>query len=109
MLTYLSLVRPYLQSNASANKTGCWPSVPPTVQFVSWGQDHHTFFSDWDVGIDANVMYLSKTYPLLLETLVYYQHWSQILSVILGQGPIDTTDFLCWGTMTVHRTSTTGD
>ena len=60
VLTYLSLVRPYLQSNASANKTGCWPSVPPTVQFVSWGQDHHTFFSDWDVGIDANVMYLSN-------------------------------------------------
>lgn len=71
-LTDRPIVIPYLQSNVLANKPPSgWPSVPPTVRPLSWGQDHHTFSSDWDLVLGADIVYMSEVYPLLLDTLVY--------------------------------------
>ncbi|KAM4613929.1 EEF1A lysine methyltransferase 3-like [Polymixia lowei] len=71
-LTDLPLAVPQLQTNVSANMPiSGWPSVPPTVLPLSWGQDQLSFPSDWDLVLGADIVYLSETYPLLLETLVH--------------------------------------
>ncbi|KAM3877886.1 EEF1A lysine methyltransferase 3-like [Diretmus argenteus] len=71
-LTDLPLAVPQLQTNVSANMPSSgWPSVPPTVRPLSWGQDQLSFPSDWDLVLGADIVYLSETYPLLLETLVH--------------------------------------
>ncbi|KAG5274869.1 hypothetical protein AALO_G00141040 [Alosa alosa] len=71
-ITDLPLAVPQLQSNVSANTpSGGWPSVEPTVVPLSWGQDQKNFPSDWDLVLGADIVYLSDTYPLLLETLTH--------------------------------------
>lgn len=71
-LTDLPLALPQLQANVSANtpSTG-WPSPPPTVLPLSWGEDHMNFPSDWDLVLCADIIYLPVTYPLLVETLAH--------------------------------------
>ncbi|XP_056131216.1 EEF1A lysine methyltransferase 3-like [Lampris incognitus] len=71
-LTDLPLAVPQLKANVSANMpiTG-WPSVTPTVLPLSWGQDQLSFPSNWDLVLGADIVYLTETYPLLLETLVH--------------------------------------
>lgn len=69
-LTDLPLALPQLQANVSANTpSGGWPSPPPTVLPLSWGEDHMNFPSDWDLVLCADIIYLPETYPLLVETL----------------------------------------
>ncbi|XP_071393633.1 EEF1A lysine methyltransferase 3-like [Centroberyx affinis] len=71
-LTDLPLAVPQLETNVSANMPSSgWPSVPPAVLPLSWGQDQLSFPSDWDLVLGADIVYLSETYPLLLETLVH--------------------------------------
>uniref|UniRef100_A0A1A8L786 Methyltransferase like 21B n=2 Tax=Nothobranchius pienaari TaxID=704102 RepID=A0A1A8L786_9TELE len=71
-LTDLPVALPQLQANVSANKpSDDWPSTPPTVLPLSWGQDHLNFPSDWDLVLCADIVYLPETYPLLLETLAH--------------------------------------
>ncbi|XP_061583440.1 EEF1A lysine methyltransferase 3-like [Cololabis saira] len=69
-LTDLPLALPQLQANVLANMpTSGWPSSPPTVLPLSWGEDHMKFPSDWDLVLCADIIYLPETYPLLVETL----------------------------------------
>uniref|UniRef100_A0A3Q0TAT7 EEF1A lysine methyltransferase 3 n=1 Tax=Amphilophus citrinellus TaxID=61819 RepID=A0A3Q0TAT7_AMPCI len=71
-LTDLPLALPQLEANVSANKpSGGWPSLPPTVLPLSWGEDHMNFSSDWDLVLCADIIYLPETYPLLVETLAH--------------------------------------
>lgn len=71
-ITDLPLAIPQLQSNVSANTPPAgWPSVEPTVVPLSWGQDQENFPSDWDLVLGADIVYLSDTYPSLLETLAH--------------------------------------
>lgn len=72
VITDLPLAIPQLQSNVSANTPPSgWPSVEPTVVPLSWGQDQENFPSDWDLVLGADIVYLSDTYPSLLETLTH--------------------------------------
>lgn len=71
-LTDLPLVLPQLQANVSANMPSSgWPTTPPTVLPLSWGEDHMNFPSDWDLVLCADIIYLPETYPLLVETLAH--------------------------------------
>ncbi|XP_040889302.1 EEF1A lysine methyltransferase 3-like [Toxotes jaculatrix] len=71
-LTDLPLALPQLQANVSANMPPSgWPSLPPTVLPLSWGEDHMNFPSDWDLVLCADIIYLPETYPLLVETLTH--------------------------------------
>lgn len=71
-LTDLPLALPQIQDNVSANTPSeGWPSVPPTVLPLSWGQDLLNFPSNWDLVLCADVVYLPETYPLLAETLAH--------------------------------------
>ncbi|XP_035488234.1 EEF1A lysine methyltransferase 3-like [Scophthalmus maximus] len=71
-LTDLPLALPQLQANVSANMPSSgWPSPPPTVLPLSWGEDHMNFPSDWDLVLCADIIYLPETYPLLVETLAH--------------------------------------
>ncbi|XP_029906801.1 EEF1A lysine methyltransferase 3 [Myripristis murdjan] len=71
-LTDLPLAVPQLETNVSANRPSRgWPATPPAVLPLSWGQDQLSFPSDWDLVLGADIVYLSETYPLLLETLVH--------------------------------------
>ncbi|XP_067443774.1 EEF1A lysine methyltransferase 3-like [Thunnus thynnus] len=71
-LTDLPLALPQLQANVSANMPSSgWPSAPPTVLPLSWGEDHMNFPSDWDLVLCADIIYLQETYPLLVETLAH--------------------------------------
>lgn len=71
-LTDLPLALPQLQANVSANMpSGGWPSPPPTILPLSWGEDHMKFPSDWDLVLCADIIYLPETYPLLVETLTH--------------------------------------
>ncbi|KAM6979446.1 EEF1A lysine methyltransferase 3-like [Aplochiton taeniatus] len=71
-LTDLPIAVSQLQKNVLANvPSSGWPSVPPNVRPLSWGQDQHRFPSDWDMVLGADIVYLSETYPLLLDTLVH--------------------------------------
>ncbi|XP_053171803.1 EEF1A lysine methyltransferase 3-like [Scomber japonicus] len=71
-LTDLPLALPQLETNVSANMPSSgWPSAPPTILPLSWGEDHMNFPSDWDVVLCADIIYLPETYPLLLETLAH--------------------------------------
>ncbi|XP_047438559.1 EEF1A lysine methyltransferase 3-like [Mugil cephalus] len=71
-LTDLPLALPQLESNVSANMPPSgWPSAPPTVLPLSWGEDHTNFPSDWDLVLCADIIYLPETYPLLVETLAH--------------------------------------
>ncbi|XP_034545857.1 EEF1A lysine methyltransferase 3-like [Notolabrus celidotus] len=71
-LTDLPLVLPQLQSNISANMPPSgWPNTYPTVLPLSWGEDQMNFPSDWDLVLGADIVYLSETYPLLVETLAH--------------------------------------
>ncbi|XP_072239275.1 EEF1A lysine methyltransferase 3-like [Leuresthes tenuis] len=71
-LTDLPLAIPQLQANVSANMPSSgWPSAPPTVLPLSWGEDHVNFPSDWDLVLGADIIYLPETYPLLVETLAH--------------------------------------
>uniref|UniRef100_A0A1A8FR57 Methyltransferase like 21B n=2 Tax=Nothobranchius korthausae TaxID=1143690 RepID=A0A1A8FR57_9TELE len=71
-LTDLPVALPQLQANVSANKpSDGWPSTPPTILPLSWGQDHLNFPSDWDLVLCADIVYLPETYPLLVETLAH--------------------------------------
>lgn len=71
-LTDLPLAVPQLQDNVSANMPSSgWPSAPPTVLPLSWGENHMMFASDWDLVLGADIIYLPETYPLLVETLTH--------------------------------------
>ncbi|XP_023279481.1 EEF1A lysine methyltransferase 3 [Seriola lalandi dorsalis] len=71
-LTDLPLALPQLQANVSANMPSSgWPSPPPTVLPLSWGEDHKNFPTDWDLVLCADIIYLPETYPLLVETLTH--------------------------------------
>ncbi|XP_068450961.1 EEF1A lysine methyltransferase 3-like [Clinocottus analis] len=71
-LTDLPLTLPQLQDNVSANApSSSWPSTLPAVLPLSWGEDHMSFPSDWDLVLCADIIYLPETYPLLLETLAH--------------------------------------
>ncbi|KAM9410622.1 EEF1A lysine methyltransferase 3-like isoform 2-T2 [Pholidichthys leucotaenia] len=71
-LTDLPLALPQLQANVSANAPPSgWPSAPPTILPLSWGKDHMTFSSDWDLVLCTDIIYLPETYPLLVETLAH--------------------------------------
>lgn len=71
-LTDLPLALPQLETNVSANMPSSgWPSAPPTILPLSWGEDHMNFPSDWDLVLCADIIYLPETYPLLLETLAH--------------------------------------
>ncbi|XP_070759484.1 EEF1A lysine methyltransferase 3-like [Enoplosus armatus] len=71
-LTDLPLALPHLQANVSANMPSSgWPTTPPTVLPLSWGEDHMNFPSDWDLVLCADIIYLPETYPLLVETLAH--------------------------------------
>uniref|UniRef100_M3ZMU8 EEF1A lysine methyltransferase 3 n=1 Tax=Xiphophorus maculatus TaxID=8083 RepID=M3ZMU8_XIPMA len=71
-VTDLPLVLPQLQANVSANVPPAgWPSAPPVVLPLCWGEDHLTFPSDWDLVLCADIVYLPETYPLLVETLAH--------------------------------------
>ncbi|XP_034022759.1 EEF1A lysine methyltransferase 3-like [Thalassophryne amazonica] len=66
----LPVALPQLEDNISANMPRAgWPSVPPTVLPLSWGENHTSFDSDWDLVLCADVVYLPYTYPLLIATL----------------------------------------
>lgn len=70
MLTDLPVAVPQLQSNVSDNMPASgWPSTPPRVLPLSWGEDHNNFTSDWDLVLGADIVYLRDTFPLLIETL----------------------------------------
>lgn len=71
-ITDLPLAVPQLQKNVSANTPpGGWCSAEPAVVPLSWGQDQENFPSDWDLVLGADIVYLSDTYPLLVETLTH--------------------------------------
>ncbi|KAL7407440.1 hypothetical protein ABVT39_008405 [Epinephelus coioides] len=71
-LTDLPLALPQLQANVSANMpSDGWPSTPPAVLPLSWGEDHMNFPSDWDLVLCADIIYLPETYPLLVDTLAH--------------------------------------
>ncbi|XP_003441400.1 EEF1A lysine methyltransferase 3 [Oreochromis niloticus] len=71
-LTDLPLALPQLDANVSANKPSSgWPSLPPTVLPLSWGEDHMNFSSDWDLVLCADIIYLQGTYLPLVETLAH--------------------------------------
>lgn len=71
-LTDLPHALPQLQRNVSANRPPSgWPSVTPTVLPLSWGLDQEQFPSDWDLVLGADIVYLSDTYPLLMDTLTH--------------------------------------
>ncbi|XP_032369015.1 EEF1A lysine methyltransferase 3 [Etheostoma spectabile] len=71
-LTDLPLALHQLQVNISANMPSSgWPTSLPTVLPLSWGEDHMNFSSDWDLVLCADIIYLPKTYPLLVETLAH--------------------------------------
>lgn len=71
-LTDLPLVLPQLETNVSINMPSSgWPSAPPTVLPLSWGEDHMSFSSEWDLVLCADIIYLPETYPLLVETLAH--------------------------------------
>ncbi|KAM9859399.1 EEF1A lysine methyltransferase 3-like [Aulostomus maculatus] len=71
-LTDLPVVLSQLQANVSANMPASgWPSAPPTVLPLSWGEDHMNFSSDWDLVLCADIVYLPETYPLLVQTLAH--------------------------------------
>nr|XP_057911876.1 EEF1A lysine methyltransferase 3-like [Doryrhamphus excisus] len=68
--TDLPVTLPSLEANICANMPSSgWPSSPPTVLPLSWGEDHKKFPSDWDLVLGADIVYLPETYPLLMETL----------------------------------------
>lgn len=70
VLTDLPVAVPQLQSNVSDNMPASgWPSTPPRVLPLSWGEDHNNFTSDWDLVLGADIVYLRDTFPLLIETL----------------------------------------
>lgn len=71
-LTDLPLTLPQLEANVCANMPSSgWPSDPPTVLPLSWGEDHMRFPSDWDLVLGADIVYLPETYPLLVDTLAH--------------------------------------
>ncbi|KAG9353444.1 hypothetical protein JZ751_018040 [Albula glossodonta] len=71
-LTDLPHAVPQLQKNVSANKPpNGWPSVTPTVLPLTWGLDQGQFPSDWDLVVGADIVYLTETYPLLMDTLTH--------------------------------------
>ncbi|XP_068171987.1 EEF1A lysine methyltransferase 3-like [Antennarius striatus] len=71
-LTDLPLALRQLQTNVSNNTPfSGWPTSPPTVLPLSWGEDHSNFSSDWDLVLCADIIYLPETYPLLMETLAH--------------------------------------
>lgn len=71
-LTDLPSVLPQLQDNVCANIPSVgWPGAHPTVLPLAWGQDHQNFPSDWDLVLCADIVYLPKTYSLLVESLTH--------------------------------------
>ncbi|XP_016531517.1 protein-lysine methyltransferase METTL21B isoform X2 [Poecilia formosa] len=71
-VTDLPLALPQLRANVSANVPPAgWPSAPPAVLPLCWGEDHLAFPSDWDLVLCADIVYLPETYPLLVETLAH--------------------------------------
>ncbi|XP_061642272.1 EEF1A lysine methyltransferase 3-like isoform X1 [Phyllopteryx taeniolatus] len=71
-LTDLPVTLPQLEANVCANMPSSgWPSAPPTVLPLSWGEDHMKFPSDWDLVLGADIVYLPETYPLLVDTLAH--------------------------------------
>ncbi|XP_057701736.1 EEF1A lysine methyltransferase 3-like [Corythoichthys intestinalis] len=71
-LTDLPATLPSLEANVRANApAGGWPSAPPRVLPLSWGEDHAEFPSDWDLVVGADTVYLPETYPRLVDTLVH--------------------------------------
>lgn len=71
-LTDLPSVLPQLHANVSGNMpSGGWPATLPIVLPLSWGEDHESFPSEWDLVLCADIIYLPETYPLLMETLAH--------------------------------------
>ncbi|XP_077385993.1 EEF1A lysine methyltransferase 3-like [Festucalex cinctus] len=71
-LTDLPVTLPQLKANVCANMPSSgWPSGPPTVLPLSWGEDHMKFPSDWDLVLGADIVYLPETYALLVDTLAH--------------------------------------
>ncbi|CAN9512300.1 unnamed protein product [Ophioblennius macclurei] len=71
-LTDLPVALTHLEANVSMNKPPSgWPSIPPSVLPLSWGEDHINFSSDWDLVLGADIVYIPETYPLLMETLTH--------------------------------------
>ncbi|KAJ8358525.1 hypothetical protein SKAU_G00150500 [Synaphobranchus kaupii] len=71
-LTDLPHAVPQLQKNVSTNMPlSGWPCVTPTVLPLSWGLDQGKFPTDWDLVVGADIVYLSETYPLLMDTLTH--------------------------------------
>ncbi|KPP76293.1 hypothetical protein Z043_104373 [Scleropages formosus] len=71
-LTDLPHAIPQLKNNVTANTPPLgWPFVTPSVLPLSWGLDHDRFPSDWDLVLGADIVYLSETYSLLLDTLTH--------------------------------------
>ncbi|KAJ8412073.1 hypothetical protein AAFF_G00143400 [Aldrovandia affinis] len=71
-LTDLPHAVPQLQKNVSANTPPSgWSSVTPTILPLSWGLDQDQFPSDWDFVLGADIVYLSDTYTLLMDTLTH--------------------------------------
>ncbi|XP_049588614.1 EEF1A lysine methyltransferase 3-like [Syngnathus scovelli] len=71
-LTDLPMTLPQLEANVCANMPSSgWPSAPPTVLPLSWGEDHMKFPSDWDLVLGADIVYIPKMFPLLVDTLAH--------------------------------------
>ncbi|XP_037108793.1 EEF1A lysine methyltransferase 3-like [Syngnathus acus] len=71
-LTDLPMTLPQLEANVCANMPSSgWPSAPPTVLPLSWGEDHMKFPSDWDLVLGADIVYIPKLFPLLVDTLAH--------------------------------------
>ncbi|XP_020792693.1 EEF1A lysine methyltransferase 3 [Boleophthalmus pectinirostris] len=90
-LTDLPIALPPLQANVSANMPpGGWTSAPSVLP-LSWGTDHLTFSSDWDLVLGADLIYLPETFLLLVETLVHLCHSGTVV-------------FFCSKMRTEHKT-----
>ncbi|XP_061688182.1 EEF1A lysine methyltransferase 3-like isoform X2 [Syngnathoides biaculeatus] len=60
-LTDLPVALPQLEANVCANMPSSgWPSAPPAVLPLSWGEDHIKFPSDWDLVLGGTVKQLVK-------------------------------------------------
>ncbi|XP_078420571.1 EEF1A lysine methyltransferase 3-like [Cetorhinus maximus] len=67
-----------IQHNVTANvPMSCRDRV--NIHALSWGRDHAQFPSDYDFILGGEIVYFSKTYPLLIKTL---QHLSSERTII---------------------------
>lgn len=72
-VTDLPQILPHTTRNVNSNRPRVgWPSEPPVVLLLVWGQDLEHFSSHRDLILGSDIVYLPETYTLLLET---WRHW----------------------------------